>query len=105
MGLSVVASCAIRGRKSLRWAIAVGKCCALVVLAGGCAAVGTRQAEQPRGVRDIIAQVVHWDEIAPPKVPLPLSEIPRVDTSLFTKENRTPSNDRDWIPELKELAS
>lgn len=63
--------------------------------------MGTQSALQPNS----IIQAMHLDEIVPPKLQLPLLEVPSLDTSRFIAENRQPSNDRDWLPELKELAS
>jgi uncharacterized protein DUF4105 len=85
-------------------AIAIG--CITVVLLAGCTSVPSQQAGQPAEV----VRALHLDQIAPPKLELPEWKVPQVDLTKLSPANlspdkRGPSNDRDWIPELKELAT
>lgn len=75
-------------------------CCALA----GCAGVGQQQAAQPRPLEALVA-ATHLNDIAPPKIELPEWQAPQLDLTQFSADKQTPSNDRDWIPELKLLAS
>lgn len=76
--------------------------CALV----GCASTRPQQAglQPPRPLEAIIA-ATHLNELTPPKIELPEWQVPQIDLTQFSADKRTPSNDRDWVSELKLLAS
>ena len=81
--------------------LVAGLClCALA----GCAGVRQQQAGPPRPLEALIA-ATHLDQIAPPKIELPEWQVPQLDVTQLSVEKQTPSNDRDWIAELKVLAS
>src|SRR5207302_6433492 len=65
----------------------------------GCTSIRPRQASQPNGV----APVSHLTDLLPAKLEVPELELPSIDWDLFSAERRVPSNDRDWIDELKVL--
>jgi Domain of unknown function (DUF4105) len=80
-------------------------------LIAGCAAVHPQQAvHQPGGVAQAqhqtdVASLLDWSNVTPPKLELPdWQELPRLDPSKFSADKRTPSNDRDWVPEHQVLA-
>jgi hypothetical protein len=74
--------------------------CALIVMLAGCTSVNPQQAVTPQ----TIVQATHLDQLTPPKLQLPEWDMPRVNVARLAATDRTPSNDRDWIPELKVLA-
>jgi hypothetical protein len=79
--------------------------CAAVVLIAGCASIRSQQATKGAGQPGEVSQAAHFTDIVPPKLELPDWEAPRIDLTSLSSEKRVPSNDRDWIPELKVLAS
>jgi hypothetical protein len=62
-----------------------------------------QQASQPRPLEALLA-AGHLEELAPPKIELPNWELPQVDLAQLSPDKQVPSNDRDWIDELKVLA-
>jgi hypothetical protein len=83
-----------------------------LLLAAGCAAV-TPQQMGPQPARVAPAQflsdldlgsMVDLSQATPPKLDLPDWELPRIDPSKLSADKRTPSNDRDWVPEHQVLA-
>jgi len=83
-----------------------------MLLAAGCAVVQPQQAAQPLGVvapaqflgNLDLGSMVDLSQAAPPKLELPDWELPRIDPLKFSVDKRTPSNDRDWVPEHQVLA-
>jgi hypothetical protein len=86
--------------------------CAAALLAAGCASVQPQQAaQQSSGVALAqhlgsldLGSMVDLSSAAPPKLELPDWELPRIDPSKLSADKRTPSNDRDWVPEHQVLA-
>ncbi|HZN33950.1 MAG TPA: DUF4105 domain-containing protein [Pirellulaceae bacterium] len=81
------------GRRTPRPLVAAWILCALA----GCAGTRPQQAGPPRPLEALLAAT-------PPKIELPNWEIPQVDLAQLSADKRVPSNDRDWVPELKVLA-
>jgi hypothetical protein len=68
--------------------------CALV----GCAGARSQQASSVLPLEALLAAT-------PPKIELPEWQLPELDLTQFSADKQTPSNDRDWIPELQVLAT
>jgi len=83
------------------------------LVAAGCASVVPQQAgHQPGAIAQAqhqtdLASLLDWSNVTPPKLELPDWQFPRLDpttSSAFSADKRTPSNDRDWVPEHQVLA-
>lgn len=73
---------------------------AAVVLLSGCASIQTPAAAP----MDENLSATHRDPFTPPRIALPDWSPPQVDLASLAPNQRGPSNDRDWIPEHRELA-
>jgi Domain of unknown function (DUF4105) len=84
--------------------------CFAALVASGCASVQP-QGPHPSGVAPAqflgnldLGSMVDLSQATPPKLELPDWELPQLDPSKFSADKRTPSNDRDWVPEHRVLA-
>ena len=84
--------------------------CLAALIGSGCASIAPHQApHQPGAVAQAqyqteLATLLDWSNVEPPKLELPDWQFPRLDPSTFSADKRTPSNDRDWVPEHRVLA-
>ena len=78
---------------------------AALALTAGCATVQPQQKAKTTAQPGEVSRAAHLTDIVPPKLELPDWEAPRLDLANFSPDKRVPSNDRDWIPELKVLAT
>jgi hypothetical protein len=86
--------------------------CIALLAATGCASVQPQQALEPPGAvapaqflgNLDLGSMVDLSQATPPKLELPDWRLLGLDPSNFSAEKRTPSNDRDWVPEHQVLA-
>jgi hypothetical protein len=84
--------------------------CLAALVASGCASIAPQQAGHQSGTvaqaqhQTDLAALLDWSDFTPPKLELPDWQLPRLDPTSFSPDKRTPSNDRDWVPEHQVLA-